>query len=313
MAPKRRKTKAKAKKGTRKTAARKTKTAPRRRKLSKKQAARRARAARRVTGKHTRRAKAIVRSKGKRRSTKKAIARTYLRGRSIAMRAKKGRLSKENTELARAMGLTRINPSMKAIGKDALVMLSRFGAAGAGVVSGVVVGLKVGTWLQAKLAASPVPGIIKNNMVPITTLGLGAAVWTVMKLGKRTQSWAMPVGLGFGAAGFVFMLTHTVMGRSMLAKAGIQIDVKAIAGNVATVADGTNAGLGSYVAGLGEYVQAGQGALEGYVTGDGEELQLAGHQGIFAGLGDAPDFYEASDDETYEIGEVGIFSGGSSI
>lgn len=316
--------KAAARKTARKTAAKKsgvkkggrkmTAVARRTRKPTKKQLAalRKARAARRVTGQHARRARAIIRSTRGKRSTKKAIARTYLHSRSIAQRAAKGRMSKENRELAQAMGLTRINPSMQAVAKDAGVMLTRFAAAGAGAVGGLVIGIKAGGWIQSKIADKniPVPAVVKNNVVPLTTLGVAAAAWTGLKLGKKTQTWALPVGLGLGTAAAVLFMTHSLTGQKLLAKAGISV-------KIATAETEAVSGLGAYVVaphGLGEYVNE-RGQLAAYVSNPDDEgvHALAGHTGIFAGLDDQPDFVIADGDmDNFEMGGAGIF-GGSSI
>lgn len=307
------------------TAVRSKPKAKARKKMTRTQALAKARRARRVTGKYSSRARSLVK-RGKNK-TARSISRTYLAARGISKRANKGQLSKENAKLAKAMGLTRINPSMKAIGQDALVMLSRFGAAGAGVIGGVVIGLKLGSMLQAKLPAAT-PAFIRNNAVPLTTLGLAAGVWTGMKLGKKTQSWAMPVGLGIGAAGALFMLTHTKMGQDLLGKMGITMAIKAVnkdgTGTMAapeTKPDGTAAGLGAYVLGeyvLGQYVESEplgpRGGLEGYVMEDEDGSpgvhELSGsHQGIFAGLDDGADYIGIDEDDNYVLGEGGIFGG----
>ncbi len=302
--------KKKGKKSAKKGKARKSKR--RGRKYTKAGSLRKARAARKVTGKHSRSARTVIR----RSKSKKArqVARTYMRARSVAKRAKGGRLGGEAGKLAKAYGLTRINPSIKGAMKDAKVMLPMIGVATLTVLGAAAAGMKAGAWISTQLPAAT-PAIVKRNAVPLTTMGLTLLAYAALKSSKgKMQKWAGPVMFGGAAATGIHWLMFSETGQKVAQKLGMPVTIAnpmATAEGAAAMAQGKPAaGLGSYMAVsqyLGDFVSAGpQEAFGAYYSSDfpvhtpgpGDNVSVHASLGAYAGesmIDPGASFYGRSD------------------
>jgi hypothetical protein len=269
-------------KTTRRTAAKRTtakRAAPkRRRKMTRKGAARKARAARRVRGKHTTSARAVIkRNKGKKTRAarqRRSVARTYMKARGVAQRAKRGKLAPGAAKLAKAYGLTRVNPNgmnLKAAAKDFRAMLvPTILPATGGFVGAAALGQMIGTKIAStKMVSGQIAKMpaLKGAVVPVTTLGLTLGAFAALRASKKQQKMAMPVLIGGGIATLVHTLLHTKWGQGLASRlklplaltAGTDAQAEQAAEDAAAVASGqkdqTGAGLAGYMS-VSQYLGA---------------------------------------------------------
>lgn len=217
----------------RKTTKRKT-TKRRGRKMTRAGAARKGRATRKVRGKHARSARTVIRrnrgKKSREARAKRGVARTYMRARGISQRAKSRRMPAGAAKLAKAYGLTRVNPTgVKGAFKDMRAMfVPTILPATGGFVGAAVLGQMAGTKIAAmKWAQGLKSPAAKRAIVPLSTLGITLIAFAALKGAKgNAQRAAMPVLIGGGIATLVHTLLHTKMGQDLASKLKLPLALK---------------------------------------------------------------------------------------
>lgn len=207
----------------RKPASKKSK--PRRKKkITRLQALARARSARRTRGKRVGIARRILKSKKSSRHTK-GIARTYMAARGISGRVRRRRLGHTDAKLARAMGLTRINPSFMGAMRDVKNLMVPVILPGFGGFVGI---MAASQWLGTKIATKVTHPIAQRAVVPVTGLVISGAAFAILKAtkNKHAQMAAMPVLVGGAIGSLLLALLHSQWGQSLAAKLRLPITFK---------------------------------------------------------------------------------------
>ncbi|MGB0890134.1 MAG: hypothetical protein ACPGWS_07615, partial [Solirubrobacterales bacterium] len=288
----------------RKPARRTKKRTPAQIKAARQRNARKAAKARRTTGKHSTSARRIL--KGKKPPSRKTkagrtkvahqtrnrrrIARGYLKARGVSKAVT--HMSAENKKLAKAYGLTKINPGYKGMIKDvkAMVVPTILPAAG-GFVVGAGAGQVLGTMIGDKVAFVAARPALKRAMVPSTTAALTVGAFMALKRTKKMQTAAMPVLVGGGIATIVHWLLHTLTGQKVASALRLPLalsqaseaQVAQVAADAASGKQPTAGGMASYVSVrqyLGEAMMDPQGS-SWYGRGDMGEYVDAGPQNAF--------------------------------
>ena len=232
--------------------------------------------------------------------------------------------------MAKAYGLTRVNPGMKSIVRDAKMMLPMVAIGGLTLAATAAAGMKAGCWLHNKLPATT-PKLIKRNAVPLATFGVTLAAYALLKSSKgKMQKWAGPVMFGGASATAVHLLVFSKMGQKIAQKLGVPLTVACptkTEEGAKQAADGKPVdGLASYITVsqyLGDYVNAGpQEAFGGYVANDfpvhtpgpGDNMSVHATLGAYTSdteMGPGASFYGRSDlgewmDDALPIDEIGL-------
>lgn len=311
-----------------KAAAKKGKKKPGR-KMTKQGALKRGPVARRTTGKHSASARRVLKNENAS-SSMKRVANAYMRARGVSKAVSRGTIKGEAGRLAKAYGLTSINPSMKSIMRDVKIMLPMVAIGGLTLAATAAAGMKAGCWLHTKLPATT-PELIKRNAVPLATFGITLAAYAMLKSSKGSmQKWAGPVMFGGASATAVHLLIFSKTGQKIAQKLGVPLTVacptKTEEGAKQADKGEKVDGLASYMTVsqyLGDFVSAGpQEAFGGYVANDfpvhtpgpGDNMSVHASLGSYASdmeVGPGASFYGRSDlgewdDPALPIDEIGL-------
>jgi len=196
----------------------------RKKKLTRAQSLARARSTRRTRGKKVGIARRILKSKKSSRHTK-GIARTYMAARGISGRVRRRRLGSTDAKLARAMGLTRINPSFMGAMRDVKNLMVPVILPGFGGFVGI---MAASQWLGTKIAAKVTHPMVQRAAVPVTGLVISGAAFAILKAtkNKHAQMAAMPVLVGGAIGSLLLALLHSQWGQSLAAKLRLPITFK---------------------------------------------------------------------------------------
>jgi hypothetical protein len=139
-----------------------------------------------------------VRGKKRRRSTAKAkVARAYLGAKRVQSGISRGKIGGDAAKMAKAMGLTRVNPvGLKTMWKDLKTVAPMVGMTVGGMVGMLALGMKASAKLSTVEMVQKLPAPIQKNLVPLTTatvtLGSVALIKKVKALAKL-QKYTMPI------------------------------------------------------------------------------------------------------------------------
>ena len=245
---------------SKKTPARKKKATKSKKRMSRQQALQRARKARRVGGKHTSSARRTIKKSPSRQ--KRGVAKTYMRARSVAMRAAKGRLEPGAAKLAKEYGLTKVNPNgiKGAVKSLKTMMVPTILPAAGGFVGAAALGQMAGNKLAKTAMVQKQSATVKSLVVPVSTLGITLAAFVALRNSKKMQRAAMPVLVGGSIATIVHALLHTKAGQDVAKKLKLPIALSEatdaqgakLAEDAQKIASGEEApseanGLGSYM------------------------------------------------------------------
>jgi hypothetical protein len=255
----------------------------------------------RVAGKHAqwaysnRKRKVPRRGKKRRRSTARAkVARSYLSAKRIQTGIARGKIGGEAAKMAKAMGLTRVNPvGLKTMWNDLKTVAPMVGLTVGGMVGMLAVGMKASAKISTMEWSKKLPEPIAKNLVPLTTatvtLGSVALIKKVKALAKL-QKYTMPILIGGLSAATIHAMIMTSWGKSLMAKLGISIGI-----DTATLAEGAAAGSTAAAKGLGDFMTVSQ-----YMGAVGVDISPMGPS--WYGRGDVSplgDFVDSGPQETF--------------
>jgi hypothetical protein len=191
---------------------------------------------------------------------RRRIGRAYLMARSVARGVDKKRIGGKNAELARAMGLTSINPSIKGIATDVGRLMIPVVLPGVTSFVGVMAAAQ---WAGSKIAERTANVHLRRAAVPVTGLVISGALYGTLKMSKsaKVQRAAGAVFIGGAIGSMLLALLHTEMGQKLAAKLKLPItlttptegQVAAGASAAADVASGTVKGVEITPAMVGAY------------------------------------------------------------
>jgi hypothetical protein len=205
-----------------------------------------------------RKRKVPVRGKKRRRSTSKAkVARAYLGAKRVQSGIARGKIGGDAAKMAKAMGLTRVNPvGLKTMWKDLKTVAPMVGLTVGGMVGMLALGMKASAKLTTMEWTAKLPEPIKTNIVPLTTatvtLGSVAIIKKVKALAKL-QKYTMPILIGGLSAAALHAMITTKWGKDLMAKLGISIGI-----DTATLAEAAASGSAAAADGLGSYMTVSQ-------------------------------------------------------
>jgi hypothetical protein len=205
--------------------------------------------------------------RGKNKGTKRKVSssaarvsKAYLKTKRLQKAISKGKVKPGAAKMAKAMGLTRVNPAGSIV-KDFMQTAKALAIPTVVTVGGMYGMALVGMKASAKLVevtGDKLPAPLAKNIVPVTTAGLSIGLAMLLRRkvtktiplikmnGAQLAPWVAVGGMG---AALLMVMTTTEWGKKLTAKMGLSFSIDTAATGQAAAEGGAAAaaGLGSYM------------------------------------------------------------------